>query len=73
MPGRDVRTVRDLIYYQCAKIAARSAFSVSDGTANVPTGGVASQRGIGLKGFTAAAAAGGTGISAVFSTIARVT
>jgi len=31
MPDRDVRTVRDLIYYQYAKIIARSAFSVPDG------------------------------------------
>ena len=28
MPDRDVRTIRDLIYYQYAKIIARSAFSV---------------------------------------------
>lgn len=33
LPDRDVRTIRDLIHYQCAKIIARSAFSVSDGTA----------------------------------------
>jgi hypothetical protein len=32
MPGRDVTTIKDLIYYQYAEIIARSAFSVSDGT-----------------------------------------
>jgi len=31
MPDRDVRTILDLIYYQYAKIIARSAFGVSDG------------------------------------------
>src|SRR3989338_4618164 len=31
MPDRDVKTIRDLLYYQYAKIIARSAFSVSDG------------------------------------------
>lgn len=31
MPDRDVQTIRDLIYYQYAKIIARSAFSLSDG------------------------------------------
>jgi len=31
MPDRDVRTIRDLIYYQYAKIIARRAFSASDG------------------------------------------
>ena len=29
MPDRDVTTIRDLIYYQYAKITARSTFSVS--------------------------------------------
>ena len=33
MPDRDVRTIRDLIHYQYAKIIARSAFSLPDGTA----------------------------------------
>ena len=33
LPDRDVRTIRDLIHYQYAKIIARSAFSVPDGTA----------------------------------------
>ena len=33
MPDRDVRTIRDLIHYQYAKIIARSAFSAPDGTA----------------------------------------
>ena len=33
VPDRDVRTIRDLIHYQYAKIIARSAFSVPDGTA----------------------------------------
>jgi hypothetical protein len=33
MPDRGVTTIRDLIYYQYAKIIARSAFSVPDGTA----------------------------------------
>ncbi|HEX7535176.1 MAG TPA: hypothetical protein VF343_07950 [Syntrophales bacterium] len=33
LPDRDVRTIKDLIHYQCAKIIARSAFSVPDGTA----------------------------------------
>ena len=33
MPDRDVRTIRDLVHYQYAKIIARSAFSVPDGTA----------------------------------------
>ena len=28
LPDRDVRTIRDLIHYQYAKIIARSAFSV---------------------------------------------
>ena len=31
MPDREVQTVRDLIYYQYAKIIARRAFSASDG------------------------------------------
>jgi 5-methylcytosine-specific restriction endonuclease McrA len=31
MPDRDVKTIRDLIYYQYAKIIARRAFSTSDG------------------------------------------
>lgn len=31
MPDKDVKTIRDLIYYQYAKIIARRAFSVSDG------------------------------------------
>lgn len=31
MPDRDVHTIRDLIYYQYAKIIACSAFSVADG------------------------------------------
>lgn len=31
MPDKDVHTIRDLIYYQYAKIIARSAFSISDG------------------------------------------
>jgi hypothetical protein len=31
MPDREVRTIRDLIYYQYAKIVARSAFSAADG------------------------------------------
>jgi len=31
MPDRDVRTIINLIYYQYAKIIARSAFGVSDG------------------------------------------
>ena len=33
LPDRDARTIRDLIHYQYAKIIARSAFSVPDGTA----------------------------------------
>lgn len=31
MPDRDVKTIRDLIYYQYAKIIARSAFGAADG------------------------------------------
>jgi len=31
MPDRDVKTIRDLIYYQYAKIIARSAFKSADG------------------------------------------
>jgi len=31
MPDRDVKTVRDQIYFQYAKIAARSAFNCKDG------------------------------------------
>jgi len=31
MPDRDVKTIQDLIYYQYAKIVAKSAFSLSDG------------------------------------------
>ena len=31
MPDRDVSTIRDLIYYQYAKIIAKSAFAASDG------------------------------------------
>jgi hypothetical protein len=31
MPDRDVKTIRDLIYYQYAKIIARRAFSAADG------------------------------------------
>jgi hypothetical protein len=34
MPDRDVTTIKDLIYYQYAKIIARSAFSVPDGAAD---------------------------------------
>jgi 5-methylcytosine-specific restriction endonuclease McrA len=33
MPDRDVRTIRDLIYYQYAKIIAKRAFSCADGEA----------------------------------------
>jgi hypothetical protein len=32
MPDRDVTTIKDVIYYQYAKIIARSAFAVPDGT-----------------------------------------
>jgi len=31
MPDRDVLTIKDLIFYQYAKIIARRAFSVPDG------------------------------------------
>ena len=31
MPDRDVRTIRDLIYYQYSKLITRSAFAESDG------------------------------------------
>ena len=31
MPDRDVKTIRDLIHYQCATIIAKSAFAASDG------------------------------------------
>jgi ribosomal protein L37AE/L43A len=31
MPDRDVSTIQDIIYYQYAKIIARSAFGASDG------------------------------------------
>ena len=31
MPDRDVTTIGDLIYYQYAKIIAKSAFGVPDG------------------------------------------
>ncbi len=31
MPDRDVETIRDLIYYQYAKVIARRAFNASDG------------------------------------------
>ncbi len=31
MPDRDVKTIRDLIYYQYAKIIARRAFGAEDG------------------------------------------
>jgi len=31
MPDRDVKTIRDLIFYQYAKIIARRAFSLADG------------------------------------------
>ena len=31
MPDRDVRTIKDQIYYQYAKIIARSAFAAGDG------------------------------------------
>ncbi len=34
MPDRDVRTIRDLIHYQYAKIIARSALHAPDGTAH---------------------------------------
>jgi len=30
MPNRDVETIRDLIYYQYAKIIARRAFGAAD-------------------------------------------
>ena len=33
MPDRDVTTIKDLIYYQYAKIIARSALHALDGTA----------------------------------------
>jgi len=33
MPDRDVKTIRDLMYYQYAKLIARSAFQQSDGKA----------------------------------------
>jgi hypothetical protein len=33
MPDRDVETIRDLIFYQYAKIIARSAFGAADGKA----------------------------------------
>jgi len=33
MPDRDVTTIKERIYYQYAKIIARSAFSVPDSTA----------------------------------------
>jgi hypothetical protein len=33
MPDRDVTTINDLIYYQCAKIMAHSALHAPDGTA----------------------------------------
>jgi 5-methylcytosine-specific restriction endonuclease McrA len=33
MPDRDVETIRDLIFYQYAKIIARRAFAVGDGKA----------------------------------------
>jgi hypothetical protein len=32
MPDRDVTTIKDLIYYQYAKIIAHSAFAVRDHT-----------------------------------------
>jgi hypothetical protein len=31
MPDRDVETIRDLIFYQYAKIVARRAFASADG------------------------------------------
>jgi hypothetical protein len=31
MPDRDVKTIRDLIYYQYAKIIAKRAFSAPEG------------------------------------------
>jgi hypothetical protein len=31
MPDRDVETIRDLIFYQYAKIMARRAFGMADG------------------------------------------
>ena len=33
MPDRDVTTIKDLIYYQNAKILARGALHAPDGTA----------------------------------------
>jgi hypothetical protein len=33
MPDRDVRTIRDLLFYQYAKLVARSAFKLPDGVA----------------------------------------
>jgi hypothetical protein len=35
MPDRDVATIRDLIYYQYAKIVAKSAFAASDGESSL--------------------------------------
>ncbi len=35
MPDRDVSTIRDLIYYQYAKIIAKSAFAASDGESSL--------------------------------------
>lgn len=31
MPDKDVKTILDLIYYQYAKLIARSAFKIPDG------------------------------------------
>jgi hypothetical protein len=33
MPDKDVKTIRDLIFYQYAKVIARRAFSLADGKA----------------------------------------
>ena len=33
MPDRDVTTIKDLVYNQCAKIIARSALHAPDGAA----------------------------------------
>jgi len=35
MPDRDVRTIRDLIYYRYATIIAKNAFAASDGVQGI--------------------------------------
>jgi len=62
MPDRDVMTIGDLIYYQYAKIIAKSAFGVSDGReAKGKHCGFVKERFRGLGGWSGVAGRSGEG------------